>query len=323
MKNKFIDVYDKFLIFEERKLKSQTFKNQCYNFNKNILSYFKDYYIEDIGEIEVIEWEKYIEKQGFSNNHSKHLFCYLKKFLSYCKKHYNYNDDFMVEIGQIKPKIEKNKSDHYTIKEFKKFIKYVDNNIYKQFFNFIFFVGTRPGETMALKFSDLNKGIISINKTIDGHGKREIGTPKTTSSYRELLIDKKLNKDLLKLKRYYQEKYQDDTYDYFIFGGKKPLSSTTINRYKIKACKMANIRPITLHQYRHSHATLLMNKGVIFHEISKRLGHSSVNTTINVYTHSNLEQEKRVYQTLNSCRYNFFIFQLLRLKNFISNLLKH
>lgn len=91
-------------------------------------------------------------------------------------------------------------------------------------------------------------------------------------------------------------------------GGSKPLSATTINRYKLKACKLANIRPITLHQFRHSHATFLYNKGIDIHDISKRLGHSNSSITLNIYTHST--KEKRVIKTLNSTRFNIFdVFQ--------------
>ena len=94
--------------------------------------------------------------------------------------------------------------------------------------------------------------------------------------------------------------------DYFVFGGPKPLAPTTINRYKKKACSKAKIRPITLHQFRHSHATLLLNNGIVLHEISKRLGHSKTSTTLDIYTHSSLTQEKRVLKTLNSLRFSIF-----------------
>lgn len=98
--------------------------------------------------------------------------------------------------------------------------------------------------------------------------------------------------------------YNKSNFDYFVFGGIKPLSPTTINRYKLKACEKANLRPITLHQFRHSHATLLLHNGIIINEISRRLGHSNVSTTLNVYTHTDLTQEKRVSTTLNSLRFN-------------------
>lgn len=166
----------------------------------------------------------------------------------------------------------------------------------------MFFCGTRPGEAMALQFKDLQGDYITINKTITSHNGREFDYPKTISSIRKIKIDKVLKKDLLALKNI----YANCNSDYFIFGGLKPLSPTTINRYKKRACNNANIRPITLHQFRHSHATLLVNKGILINEVSRRLGHSNVSTTLNVYVHSNLLQEKRVQNTLNRLRFKFF-----------------
>lgn len=159
---------------------------------------------------------------------------------------------------------------------------------------------------MALKFDDLQENDVFINKTIDSHKDRSIGTPKTHSSIRKIKIDNLLKKDLLKLKEYYIKKYNVTDYDYFIFGGKKPLAPTTINRHKFKACNKANIRPITLHQFRHSHATLLLQNGIMINEVSRRLGHSKVSTTLDIYIHTDLIQEKKVFNTLNSIRYNLF-----------------
>lgn len=168
---------------------------------------------------------------------------------------------------------------------------------------------------MALKFSDLKNGYITISKTISSHGKREIGTPKTSSSYRTIKIDKILERDLLNLKNIYNKEYAYND-DLFIFGGIKPLSPT-INRHKEKTCKKAQIRPITLHQFRHSHATLLLNNNILVNEVSKRLGHSKVSTTLDVYTHTDLTQEKRVINALNSMRFNFFSSTKYKLKSIL------
>lgn len=64
--------------------------------------------------------------------------------------------------------------------------------------------------------------------------------------------------------------------------------------------------PITLHQFRHSHATLLLQNGMLINEVSRRLGHSKVSTTLDVYTHTDLLQEKKVQDKLNFLRNNFF-----------------
>lgn len=302
----FEEAFEEYKIYASKRHKKQSFDCFTYNFSANILSYFKGYLLDNITIKDVESWQEFIYSKNFCNNHNKNLYSMLKKFLSYCHYKYNFDDSFILDIVPFKLRIENNKKDFYTLKEFKYFIKFVDNIVYKRFFEFMFFCGTRPGEAMALHFSDLENDFIEINKTIDEHGKRLVDTPKTVSSNRFIKIDRKLKKDLLFLKKYYILKYGSEAFDYFVFGGIKPLAPTTINRYKIKACNKAKIRPITLHQFRHSHATLLLNKGIDIHEISKRLGHSKISTTLDVYTHCNLMQEKRVYKTLNSIRFNFF-----------------
>ena len=163
---------------------------------------------------------------------------------------------------------------------------------------------TSVARGVYLNLIHMAKDYIFITKTISEHGKREIDSPKTNSSIRKIKIDKILKKDILSLKIYYEKVYNKSNYDYFIFGGVKPLAPTTINRHKIKACKKANLRSITLHQFRHSHATLLLHNGIVINEISRRLGHSTPSITLDIYTHTDLRQEKRVCETLNSLRFN-------------------
>jgi len=49
---------------------------------------------------------------------------------------------------------------------------------------------------------------------------------------------------------------------------------------------------------------LLVNEGIPINYVSNRLGHSKISTTLDIYVHYNLEQEKRVLSTLNSLRLN-------------------
>ena len=303
MKLLFSEAYDQYLIYIENRLKIQSKESIRYKFKDIILPYFKDYNIYEIKEIDYIKFQNYINNKNYSYNYKKNIHFVISGFLNYCIKFLGLKENIAKKVGCFKKLNERRKEqDFYTFKEFKHFIKYFDNEIYKQFFILMFFTGTRPGEAMALKFSDLYKYYIDINKTIDEHGTREIGTPKSINSYRQIKIDKKLYKDLIKLKKYYMQKYNMENYDYFLFGGLKPLAPTTINRYKEKACKKANLRKIKLHEFRHSHATLLLNKKIIINEISKRLGHSDVSITLNTYTHTSEEQEKRVIKTLSLIR---------------------
>lgn len=321
-KHLFQEVYNNYLPYSRKKNKNQTFTTLKYKFDSHILPFFEDMYLEDITSTDILNWENYILSKNYSNNQNRSIYYVLSAFFEYCRIFYNFDKSIISNIGCFKKRYEEDKHDFYNLKEFNQFIKYVDDEIYKQFFNLLFFTGVRPGEAMALKFKDLSDGYIDISKTINSHGKREIDTPKTLSSIRKVKIDKLLEKDLLNLKKIYSKQfaYNDDL---FIFGGIKPLSPTTINRRKLNACERANIRPITLHQFRHSHATMLMQKGIMVNEVSRRLGHSKVSTTLDIYSHTDLMQEKRVLDTLNSSRLNLATTLKYKLDFILKRLFSH
>ena len=302
MIKKFIEVYYEYEKYVNLKYKPQTIRSLKERFITKIIPYWKDYNIYEIKEIDYLNWQISIEKENYSNNYKTNLHYLMTGFFDYLIKYYEIKKNIPRLVGNFKLKNEKKIYNTYNYKEFKKFIKCFDNEIYKQFFNFMFFTGVRPGEAMALKFNNLNKRIIQINNNIDEHGNRQESSAKTLSSIRAIEIDKKLNNDLLKLKKIYLKKYRKFDDNFYIFGGIKPLAPTTINRYKINACNKCGLKPIKLHEFRHSHATMLVEKGLMINEISRRLGHSNTSITLNIYSHAKKEHEKKVIKTLNFIR---------------------
>lgn len=319
-KHLFADVYDEYLMYAKKEQKEQSFSSMKYKFQKHILPYFKDFYIEDITSKDILGWENHILTFNYANNHVKNLYYILSGFLEYCSIYYNFDKSIISRVGCFKPKYEEDKSDFYTIEEFNTFIKGIEEEVYKQFFTLLFYTGLRPGEAMALQFKDLDNGYIKVTKTMSSHGKREITTPKTRSSIRNVKIDTQLEKSLLSLKDLYISKGITYYPNLYIFGGNKPLSPSSINRRKIKACEKMEIRPITLHQFRHSHATLLLNNDIVVTEVSRRLGHSKVSTTLDIYSHTDLTQEKRVFDTLNSLRFNRFSSMKYKFKSILKRM---
>lgn len=299
--------YEKLIDLRQKPQSKRALKNR---FKVQILPYWKDYDIYSAKEIDYLNWQLQLETKGYSYKYKQNLHIAMVTFFNFCKKYYDLEKNIASNVGSFKRKNEDIKiQNHWDYQTFKKFIQHVDNPIYKRYFECLFFTGLRPGEGMALKFSKLNDNILTINETIDSRNDadtktRTTGTVKSFSSNRKIEIDEQLNNDLLELKKLYEKEYNIDNYDYYIFGGIKPLAPTTINRYKNKACEKANIKPIRLHDFRHSHATLLVDNNMNIKEISRRLGHSNIQTTLNIYVHADKSQEKRVINTLNSLRLN-------------------
>lgn len=128
---------------------------------------------------------------------------------------------------------------------------------------------------------------ISINKSIPHRqvgSRRGLSSLKTPKSYRILKLDDELFNNLLPLVN------QEGSY---IFGGEEPLSTSTITRKLKDGLKKAKLRDYTLHEFRHSNGSLLLNANVPLIKVSKRLGHSSVDVTARVYAHAlkNIDEE--------------------------------
>lgn len=120
---------------------------------------------------------------------------------------------------------------------------------------------------------------------------------------RQVKLDDELIIKLNELKKFYQG-FVDFNDDWFIFGGLNPLSPSTIGRKKNKYCEIAEVKKIRIHDFRHSHASLLLSMNVPITVISERLGHSDINMTLNTYSHMIPKDEDKAVNILNQIKQN-------------------
>lgn len=289
----FEEAYEQFKIYASKRHKKQGFETLTRNFNKHVLPYFKDKDVCKLTKMDIVDWQNKILELNFSNNFNRNLCCAFSTFIEFCvlKEYLDFN--IVLSAGNIKKKIEVKKYDVYSLFEFRRFRHYLDDYVYKQYFNFIFFYGPRPGEAMGLRFCDIKGIYIHICHNLQRRGIRELDTPKNQSSVRYVKLSYLMIFRFFILKRVYLKKYGVFSNDYFVFGGKRPLSSTSIDRHKLNACKKAKMRSITQHQFRHSYATRMIHKKKPIDYVSKTMGHSKVSMTVDVYLH----QEKIVHNS--------------------------
>lgn len=74
---------------------------------------------------------------------------------------------------------------------------------------------------------------------------------------------------------------------------KKVVTNEGANKLLYKTLDSLKISKITMHGLRHTHASVLLYKGVSIHSVSKRLGHADIQTTLDNYVHVLKEMEKR------------------------------
>lgn len=84
-----------------------------------------------------------------------------------------------------------------------------------------------------------------------------------------------------------------------IFGCTSPLARTTVKRKKDYYCKKAGVKNISIHSFRHLHATLLLYENIPIVDISRRLGHSSIAVTMETYLHYIKNDEEDIIKCLD------------------------
>ncbi len=280
----FEEVYEEYKKYAQNRHKKQGFITVTQAFYLHVLPYFKNRELISINKQDIIKWENDIFIKDFKNKYNSLIYYSFSDFINFCVLNDYLKENIVLQVPKFKKKIEKKEHHVYTLKEFRKFIRHLDDYVIKQYFNFMYFYGTRPSEAMALRYSDLEGNKIHINHSIHRKGKRELDTPKNQSSIRTLKLNLITVYYFKVLKKMYLKKYGYCD-DYFIFGGIKPLAPTTIDRYKTKACEKANIKPITQHEFRHSYATRMILKKKPINLVSKSMGHSNISTTLDIYTH--------------------------------------
>ena len=172
---------------------------------------------------------------------------------------------------------------------------------YYVFFSIAFYTGLRKGEIHALKWSDISDGkYLSVSRSINQKLKgcdRET-PPKNKSSIRTLQMPAPLINILSEHKKRYQ-KYSNFSDDFRICGGERSLRDTSVENANIRFAKQAGLKKIRIHDFRHSHVSLLANEGINIQEIARRLGHTNIEMTWNTYSHLYPREEERAIEILN------------------------
>ena len=180
--------------------------------------------------------------------------------------------------------------------------KYVDQIMWWAFFNIGIFTGMRRGEITGLKFSDFDreKRILTVNRSVRMNLKTreiEVDVPKA-SSFGYINYSSDLDEVLDALEIYHQVQGtldNDYLFQYKIGGVLDPnYWSRMFKRVQITAGVPEDQILQSVHWIRHTHLSLLANKGFSLAEIQRRARHSDPRTTAKFYVHIVDEKDKEM-----------------------------
>lgn len=275
----------------------------------HVLPTFENVRLDRMNVPSLQNWKQKLNNSNLSVGMKKSIYKNFSSILNFAVKMEYLPKNPLKSVGNFKDPLDiVEEMDFYVPEEFKKFItaarEYAntsDTLLYWSvyvFFCIAFYTGMRRGEILALNWNDTQNGTINITKSFSVRYLK-ITPPKNKSSIREIQIPDPLQ---AVLNEHYErcKNVPNFTDEYFVCGGIKPVSDPTLRYLNEYFAQQANVKRIRIHDFRHSHASLLANNGINIQEIAKRLGHADVSITLKTYSHLYPKESERALTVLNA-----------------------
>lgn len=289
----FVEVY-----FEDKgqRLKERSIMTKRILIEKKILPYFGEKRMNEITPIDIIKWQNELLNQEYKPTYLRMIQNQITALFNHAERFYDLKDNPCKKVDKMGRSNAK-ELNFWTKDEFDTFIASFreDEEMYRLIYLILFWLGCRVGELLALTSADLDfeNATVSISKTYFRRDKTDyITTPKTESSNRKVTIPNFLNEEI---KRFVEKQYELQP-DERLF----EITDRAVQKKMKQKTELLKLKPIRVHDLRHSHIAFLIEKGMQPLVIAQRVGHDSVNTTMNIYGHLYPNKQKQVADMLNA-----------------------
>jgi len=177
--------------------------------------------------------------------------------------------------------------------EVRRFLEAARSSPYYALFHTALFTGMRRSELLALQWRDVSIHQIQVSRSLHQlkDGSYVFTQPKSAKSRRTIALAPSSVLTLTEHKERQQGAYaalggplQQDDLVFSTLDG-RPLRPNTITRAWGTMATKAGLTPIRLHDARHTHASLMLKQGVHPKIVQERLGHASIQMTLDTYSH--------------------------------------
>lgn len=304
------DLYRAYIAAKKNEVRQTTLDKSTQIIERDIIPILGDVKLSRLSKAVLQDWKNQISDKPTAVKTKQHIYAELRAMLNYAEKMEYIQRNPLPAIGNFKDANFTKPQDQlhfYTPEQFKQYISAAEKSAqtitdwcFYTFFCMAFYTGMRKGEINALKWADIDGDIIHVRRSIAQKLKGDdLETPpKNRSSYRDLQIPT----PLMQILHDHKARLQANpayTEDWRVCGGIKCLRDTTIEKRNTTYAKAAGLPHIRIHDFRHTHASLLINEGINIHEIARRLGHSNIDMTLNTYGHLYPREEERALNVLN------------------------
>ncbi|MFY9812955.1 MAG: site-specific integrase [Dehalococcoidales bacterium] len=166
---------------------------------------------------------------------------------------------------------------------------------YYPIFNLALYTGMRQSELLALQWRDVDLLMAELSVSKSSHrlnsGEYVTAKTKTDKSNRRIalspdtciMLRQHLDSQINQISKT-GNKFTNDRL-LFCENDGKPLNPDTITRHWKRIIKRLNYPPVRFHDLRHTMASWMLMKGISPKVVQERLGHASISTTLDIYSH--------------------------------------
>lgn len=292
------ELFQLYISDSEKRNKPSTIISYVNLYGSKIKPYFGNTPVMNITPRQISQWQVKMLEKGLENSTITTIQTVFRLFLNYAVR----ND--IIDRSPFKSRTVVNKNRHkhemlyWTPDEFKRFIKCVDKPILKTFFKTLYWTGIRRGEAAALTIGDVDfeNNVIHISKTYDPRT-QVVTAPKSYSSNRSVELTSELAHELRILVESLLTAPGIESGDLLFYGSHR-ISPSTFEQARDRACAESGVKRIRIHDFRHSHVSLLINNRFTPFEIAKRMGHSA-KMVEEVYGHLFKDSQRAMVNRLN------------------------
>jgi integrase len=281
--------------FETRKdkLGRMTTINAETNIKRHVLPHIGHILLSELNVIHIEKYLRDLREKGLAEGTIKKVFSLVSSSLiSAVRK--DIIPKNAAALAENKPKVKRRLVEVWDEHEARDFLAFIQQSRSRYYIAFLLALSTgmRQGEILGLRWKDIDfkHNLITVRQTLSHDGK-EFGVPKTEHSIRSIKIDvdttdalKQHKKVITKEKWNAQKSYVDKDLVACTVLGTQCMPRDLEKRWA-KLREDSGLRKITFHDLRHTHASLLLKDGHHPKVVSERLGHSSIQITLDLYSH--------------------------------------
>lgn len=295
---KFKDVSKEYMEIRKQDLRPTSFASYMHLLQKRIVPAVGDIKVGKFSNRDLQEFVDKSQETGYSKHGTRDCVSIIKLVLKYAAENgYCKERSMSVKYARVS---EKRRNGVMDDEEYAKLLRFCMSHPGKRTFPTLIAMttGLRIGEVCALRYGDIDfeKATINIERSVKricNAGEKsfvEISAPKTASSVRYTPVPKEIL-GLLKENRKGDGVYISSESEAM------PLEPRTYRQKYGRLLKSLGISPHTFHDLRHTFASRCINAGADARTVADILGHTNVEMTLNIYTHSTSERKRAVAET--------------------------